>query len=332
MPIGKWLLLETLAGNHEPTLVAEDAHAKQWVEAARLHRSVGPARARLVVDAVRRCAAGGEPDRAVVGDHVVLAEPVQCAFGGVHGVQIWIGPVDAPVRPRRRVAAWDWDAFTELAHHGPGLEELVFARESEQVQVVRTPPDAFGRMVRFDGRVDYFDMATRLDPGGHWQGEVDMLGDDDGVRRFQMVTRARPEQRRVSALMHAIPELGDDAGAVRPDVAMLRAVSQRSGVGVGIILLSSGIIYEWAGDPPPPLDRWAVERPTIDAGDFAVLRAACADAARHPGNSRRLTLRVRFAAGDWIRVDAELVTITTAATGHGLLRVWSAGADGQGDV
>nr|WTA71357.1 DUF5593 domain-containing protein [Micromonospora sp. NBC_00855] len=328
MSAGRWLLVETLAGDLEPTLVAEDANTKPWTIAARLHRAVGPARARLVVDAVRRCVAAGAPERTVVGDNLVLAEPVRCAFGGVHGVQIWVGPVDAPVRPRRRVAAWDWDAVTELAHHGPGLEELVFARESENVQVVRTPPDAFGRMVRFDGRVEYFDMATRLEPGGHWQGEVDMLGDDDGVRRFQMVTRARPDQRRVSALMHALPELGDDAAAVDPDVAMLRAVSQRSGVGVGIILLSSGIIYEWAADPPPPLDRWAVERPTIDPVDFAALRAACADAAQRPGTSQRLTLRVRFAEGAWIQADAELVTITTtAATGHGLLRVWSAGAD-----
>ncbi|WP_405148468.1 DUF5593 domain-containing protein [Nocardia salmonicida] len=231
--------------------------------AARLHRSVGPARARLVVDAGRRSAVSGDPERTVVGDNVVLAEPVRCAFGRVHGVQIWIGPVDTPVRPKRRVAAWDWDAVTELAHHGPGLEELAFARESEQVQVVRTPPDAFGRMVRFDGRVDYFDMATKLEPGGHWQGEVDMLGDDDAVRRFQMVASARP---------------------------------------------------------------------TIDPTDFAALRAACADAARQPGTARRLAVRVRFAEGDWIQADAELVTITTAATGHGLLRVWSAGSDRPSDA
>ncbi|MEU4418206.1 GAF domain-containing protein [Nocardia salmonicida] len=332
MSLGRWLLLETLAGDLEPTLVAEDAQAKPWTVAARLHRSVGPARARLVVDAVRRCAASGDPERTVVGDNVVLAEPIRCAFGGVHGVQIWIGPVDTPVRPKRRVAAWDWDAVTELAHHGPGLEELVFARESEQVQVVRTPPDAFGRMVRFDGRVDYFDMATELQPGGHWQGEVDVLGDDDVVRRFQMVARARPDQGRVSGLMHALPELGDDAATVGPDTAMLRAVSQHSGVGVGIILLSSGIIYEWAADPLPPLDRWAVERPIIDPTDFAALRAVCADAARQPGAARRLSVRVRFAEGDWIRADAELVTITTAATGHGLLRVWPAGSDRPGDA
>ncbi|MFD3746575.1 GAF domain-containing protein [Nocardia sp. NPDC058633] len=321
---GRWLLLETLTEDLGPSLVADDAQAKQWTASARLHRTIGLAPARGALDAVRRCVGGGESQRTVVGDTLLLAEPVRCAFGGVHGVQIWIGPADAPVRPRRRVAAWDFASDTELAHHGPGLEELVFAREPEQVRVVRTPPDAFGRMVRFDGRVDYFDMATRLEPGGHWQGEVDMLGDDDCVRRFQMVARARPDLHRVSALMHAIPELGDDAAALDPDVTMLRAVSQRSSVGVGFILLSSAVIYEWASEPPAPLDRWAVQRATIEPTDFAALRAACADAARRPGTARRLELRVRFDDGEWIRAQAELVTITTDATGHGLLRVWSA--------
>ncbi|MFJ2834433.1 GAF domain-containing protein [Nocardia sp. NPDC087230] len=326
---GGWLLVETLAGELAPTLVAVDAHARDWLPPSRWSRALGPTRARLLREAVDRCWDRGESTREVVGATLVLAEPVRCAFGGIHGVQVWTGPADAPVRPRRRVAAWDWDAITELAHHGPGLEELVFARAPEHVRVIRTPPDAFGRMVRFDGRVEYFAMATELAPGGRWQGQVDMLGDDECPRRFQMITRANPGARRVSALMHAIPELDDDAAAVDPDITMLRAVSQRSGVGVGLILLSSALIYEWAGDPPPPLDRWAVERPTVDPIDLAALQAACSDAALRPGTSRRLALRVRFAESEWIRAHAELVTITTAATGHGLLRVWSDDSPGS---
>ncbi|MGW4634767.1 GAF domain-containing protein [Nocardia sp. NPDC004415] len=317
-----WLLVETLTEDLTPTLVATDSHARQWIPAPRWSRALGPGHARLLLDAVRR-GRTGEPGRQVVGDTLVVTEPVRCAFDGIHGVQVWLGPADAPVRARRRVAAWDWEADSELAYHGPGLEELVFARDPDEVQVVRTPPDAFGRMVRFDGRVDYFAVATELAPGGHWQGEVDMAGDDDCVRRFQMITRTRPRLRRVSALMHAIPERDADAAAVDPDVLMLRAVSQRTGVGVGFILLSSAVIYEWAGEPPPPLDRWAVERPTIAPADHAALRAACAEVARTPGTPRRLPLRVRFAESDWIHAHAEVLTITTGTTGHGLLRVWT---------
>ncbi|MFD3505976.1 GAF domain-containing protein [Nocardia sp. NPDC058666] len=312
-----WLLVETLVEGDVSTVVAAGAHPRHWSGLGSLRRILGPALATSAVQAVQQCRSG-ESQRVVSGDTVVVAEPVSCAFGGVHGVQLWAGPADAPIPPRRRVAAWDWEADTELAHHGPGLEELVFARSPDQVQVIRTPPEAFGAMTRFDGRLDYFAMVARLHEGGQWQGEVDMVGDDDQVRHFQMITRARPAHRRISALMHAIPELDTAKPATDPDVAMLRAVSQRSGVGVGIIELTSALIYEWAGPPPPPLDRWLVQRPVIDPDDLSALRAACREL--DPGTVARLKLRVQFADGEPITAQAELVAMST---GHGLLRVWS---------
>jgi hypothetical protein len=327
MPSDDWLLVETLIPGGEPTVVAAGAHPRHWSGLGSLRRVLGPSRARIATEAVRRCHAAGEPQRTVEADTVVVTEPVPCAYGGVHGVRLWAGSVDAPVPPPRRVAAWDWDADTELAHHGPGLEELVFARDPEQVRVIRTPPEAFGRMARFDGRIDYFAMVAGIDDGGQWQGEVDMAGDDDEVRHFQMITRAVPAHRRISALMHAIPELDTAVPAADPDAAMLRAVSQSSGVGVGIIELTSALIYEWAGPPLPPLDRWLVERPVIDPDDLVALRAACHDLAGTPGAGRRLALRIRFAAADWITAQAELVAMST---GHGLLRVWSAGDGSPG--
>ncbi|MGW6699240.1 GAF domain-containing protein [Nocardia sp. NPDC055049] len=322
MPSDDWLLVETLLPGGEPTVVAAGAHPRHWSGLGSLRRVLGPSRARIATEAVRRCHADGHAQRLVEADTLVMTEPVPCAYGGVHGVRLWAGAVDTPIPPPRRVAAWDWDADTELAHHGPGLEELVFARDPEQVRVIRTPPEAFGRMARFDGRIEYFAMVARIDDGGVWQGEVDMAGDDDEVRHFQMITRAVPAQRRISALMHAIPELDSAQPAADPDTAMLRAVSQSSGVGVGIIELTSALIYEWAGPPLPPLDRWLVERPVIDPDDLATLRGACRDLARTPGTGRRLALRVRFAVGEWITAQAELVAM---GTGHGLLRVWSAG-------
>ncbi|MFE9787437.1 GAF domain-containing protein [Nocardia salmonicida] len=328
MPTDDWLLVETLIPGGEPTVVASGVHPRHWSGLGSLRRVLGPSRAGIAAAAVRHCRAGAGPQHVVEADTVVVTEPVQCAFGGVHGVRLWAGAVDAPIPPPRRVAAWDWDADTELAHHGPGLEELVFARDPDQVRVIRTPPEAFGRMARFDGRIDYFTMVAQLDDGGQWQGEVDMAGDDDEVRHFQMITRAVPEHRRISALMHAIPELDTAQPAADPDAAMLRAVSQRSGVGVGIIELTSALIYEWAGPPLPPLDRWLVERPTIDLDDLAALRTACHDLARTPGTARQLALRVRFAQGEWITARAELVAM---GAGHGLLRVWSAGDGSPGD-
>ncbi|MFC4125756.1 GAF domain-containing protein [Nocardia rhizosphaerae] len=320
---GDWLLLETLVEELAPTVVAEGARPRQWSGASWLNRRFGKTRAQLATAAVHRCRAERASVREEADGWRVLAEPVRCAFDGVHGVQVWTGTVDTPVPPRRRVGAWDWAADTELAHHGPGLEELIFARDPADVRVIRTPPDAFGRMVGFDGRVEYFAMATSLEPGGRWQGVVDMLGDDEVLRGFQMVARAAPLVRRVSGLMHALPEHGWEKPMSDPELAMLRAVSQRVGVGVGVIELSGGLVYEWVAEPPPPLAPWAVERPVVDPSDLAALLAACAEVAAVPAAARRLTLRVRFAGGDWISVTAELVSLGSAAAGHGLLRVWT---------
>ncbi|WP_069162294.1 GAF domain-containing protein [Nocardia altamirensis] len=321
-----WLLIETLERAADgspsvPTLVADGPRVKDWVSLLRPRRELHAAAPQWIEEVVRRCVATAEPISNCESGFAIVGVPVRCAFGEVHGVQVWVGPVDAHPAPRPRVAAWDWVADTELAHHGPGLEELIFARAPQEVRVIRTPPEAFGRMVRFDGRLDYFDMVGKLD--GRHQSAVDMIGDDDVVRSFQMVTRADPVARRVRALMHECT----DVAPARPDVdmTMLRAVAQRADDGVGFVWLSTGLIYEWTRIPAPPLDRWAVERPTVHPDDIEEFRTACADLAGT--TAIELRLRVRFLDSEWIPVRAELRPVVVDASGHGLLRVWAEPTD-----
>ncbi|WP_146251032.1 GAF domain-containing protein [Nocardia tenerifensis] len=301
-----------------PTLVADGDTVKEWASLLRVRRELHPAAPQRIAEVVQGCVDTG----AAVDHHeeglVVVGVPVRCAFDEVHGVQVWAGPADARTPQRPRVAAWDWQADTELAHHGPGLEELVFARAPEDVRVIRTPPEAFGRMVRFEGRVEYFEMTGALD--GRHQSAVDMIGDDDIVRGFQMVTTADPVARRIRAVMR---ECADAPAQPDVDMAMLRAVSRRTDDGIGFVGLASALIYEWTRTPAPPLDRWAVERPSVHPDDLAGFRTACAELAEKPGDARLLRLRVRFAGTDWIAVRAELSPVQ-AASGHGLIRVWPA--------
>ncbi|MEV0297284.1 GAF domain-containing protein [Nocardia sp. NPDC050710] len=321
MPGYDWLLIETLRASEEPTLVADGIRLRDWGSPVRARRELGPAAPRHIAEVVRRCREAGVIESHRDAGLVVVGIPVRCAFDEVHGVQVWAGPPTERPPARPAVAAWDWEADTELAYHGPGLEELVFARAPEEVRVVRTPPEAFGAMVRFDGRVEYFEMVGTMD--GRYQGDVDMIGDDGRVRNFQMVTRADPRDRRIRALMHLIP----DPALVRPDVdmEMMRAVSQHAVEGVGFVGLVSGVIYEWPRVPPPPLHRWAVERPQLHPDDRVVFRAACdelAAVADSDGHvvSRHLRIRVRFADTDWIAVRAELLPMAKES-GHGILRV-----------
>ncbi|WP_378734040.1 GAF domain-containing protein [Nocardia brasiliensis] len=321
-----WLLIETLGrtrtGRSEvPTVVADGSKVKDWASLLRLRRELNAAAPQRIVEVVQSCAETGEFVAHRETGLVVVGVPIRCAFDEVHGVQVWAGRDDVRLPERPRVAAWDWQADTELAHHGPGLEELVFARAPADVRVIRTPPEAFGRMVRFEGRIDYFEMVGTLD--GRHQSAVDMIGDDGLVRSFQMVTRADPVARRIRALMREFT----DAAPAQPDVdmTMLRAVSQRADEGVGFIWLSSGLIYEWTRTPTPPLDRWGTERPTVHPDDLADFHAACAALAEEraaAAAARHLRLRVRFTDTDWIPVRAELLPVLPAESGHGLIRVW----------
>ncbi|MBF6124481.1 GAF domain-containing protein [Nocardia brasiliensis] len=328
-PEHDWLLIETLgrtAGGalEVPTLVADGAKVKDWGSLLRIRRELHALAPQLITEVVQECVDTAVAVTRCAEGLLVLGVPIRCAFDEVHGVQVWAAPQDVRPAEQPRVAAWDWQADTELAHHGPGLEELVFARAPADVRVIRTPPEAFGRMVRFAGRIDYFEMVSAL--RGRHQSEVDMIGDDGCVRTFQMVTRADPEARRIRAVMHEFT----DAEPARPDVdmSMLRAVSRRAGDGVGFVSLSSGLIYEWTTAPAPPLDRWAIERPSLHPDDSVRFRAACAALTESTADdATALQLRVRFDGTDWIAVRAELWPVPPVQLGHGLIRVWHQSAN-----
>ncbi|QIS15763.1 GAF domain-containing protein [Nocardia arthritidis] len=321
-----WLLIETLGHERQPTLVADGDRIKDWVSLVRVQREPSAAVYRIA-DVVRRCVESVMPATYSDDTLIVLGIPVPCAFGAAHAVQVWVGgPGDQPP-PRRGVGAWDWDADSELAKHGPGLEELAWARAPEDVRVTRTPPEVFSTMVRFDGRLDYMAMVREMRVDGRWQGEVDMRGDDGRVRRFQMIARANPAMRRTQGLIHDVT----DVRRPRPDadMSMMRAVSRRSSVGVGFVELGFGLIYEWPSPPPPPLDRWATERPEIHPDDAARYRRICdemlkADPELAADDVHELVLRIRFADTGWLRAHAELrhtFAGQPGVPGHGLIRV-----------
>ncbi|PPI89339.1 hypothetical protein C5E51_32815 [Nocardia nova] len=336
-----WLLVETLAPANGPTIVADGSRVREWTSLSRAGRSLGAGASALAAAAVDTAAAAvpSATSGSVTADGwIVLSEggwtaiavPVFCSFGAVHGVQLWVGAEGRRPPPRRAVAAWDWDSDTELAHHGPGLEELAFARAPDQVRVVRTPPEVFGRMVRFDERMAYTAVVAGTDPAGRWQGELAIRGDDEMVRNFQLVIRVHREDPHLAtstrtahvtrALLHEIT----DVSPPRPDtdLAITRAVSRSADAGVGFVELAMGLVYEWISPPPPPLERWSTERPVVHPDDQRDYRAAFAAvfAGEIDSPARKLAFRLRFEDTEWISVRAELSRLGSERA-HGMIRV-----------
>ncbi|MBF6171277.1 GAF domain-containing protein [Nocardia blacklockiae] len=313
-----WLLVETLGPESEPTIVADGGRPRAWTSVSRPRRTFGTAAAELAATLVERARAAEPEVRLGAGGLHGAAVPIRCAFGDIHGVQVWVGSEGEQPPPRRPVAAWDWLSETELAHHGPGLEELVFARAPEQVAAVRTPPEVFGRMVRFDGRMEYLAVVAGTDPAARWQGEADFLGDDGRVRGIRMIVRVHRLARHVTrALVYDVTDLRPPQPV--PELAMTRAVARAAEVGIGFVELAMGLVYEWTNEPPPPLHRWLTERPLLHPDDLADYRAACR-AIRTGASARELAVRVRFSDTDWIAVSVELSRLGDEPA-HGLIRV-----------
>ncbi|OXR42438.1 hypothetical protein B7C42_05639 [Nocardia cerradoensis] len=339
-----WLLVETLAPASGPTIVADGPRVREWTSLSRAGRSLGAGASALAAAAVELAAAAVPSDsvaesadnRIVVseGGWTAIAVPVFCSFGAVHGVQLWVGAARQQPPPRRAVAAWDWDSDTELAHHGPGLEELAFARAREHVRVVRTPPEVFGRMVRFDERMGYTAVVAGTDPAGRWQGELAIRGDDEIVRNFQLVIRVHREDphsavsTRTAHITRALLHEITDVSPPRPDtdLAITRAVSRSPDAGVGFVELALGLVYEWASPPPPPLEGWSTERPIVHPDDQRDYRAAFAAvfADDIDAPAREFVFRIRFEQSDWIVVRAELSRLGPERA-HGMIRVAAAG-------
>ncbi len=314
-----WVLIETLGPHTEPTVVADGDRVRDWTRPVRSRPECGATTTRLIAEAVRRA----ERVERVENGLRSIAAPIVCAFGAVHGVQLWAGPERHDPPAPRTVAAWDFLSDTELAYHGPGLEELAFARAPENVRVERTPPEAFGAMVRFDGRIAYSAVVAGTDPAGRWQGEVDMRGDDDVVRSFRMVIRVHRDPAPVTrALMYDISDLHPP----RPDMelALSRLTARTSDGGVGYVELATAQIYEWAAAPPPPLHRWPAELPQFHPDDLPIFRAACRklfDQHSESGDLEcELDFRVRFADTDWLAVHAVLTRFGSDPP-HGLVRI-----------
>ncbi|WP_227979838.1 GAF domain-containing protein [Nocardia spumae] len=342
-----WLLVETLAPSLEPTIVADGHRIREWTNLSRAGRALGTAATTVAAAAVDAAVAAvpartPDADGRVAAGRIVLSEggctaiavPIFCSFGAVHGVHLWLGAAHQQPPPRRVVAAWDWDSDTELAHHGPGLEEMAFARAPGDVRVVRTPPEVFGRMVRFDERMGYTAVIAGTDPSGRWHGELAIRGDDEIVRTFQLVVRVHradphlvardagaPRTAHITrALLHEIT----DVSPPRPDtdLAITRAVSRSAVAGVGFVELAMGVVYEWTSAPPPPLERWTTERPVLHPDDRQIYRATCAAvlADEHGDATREFVFRVRFADADWVPVRAELSRLGSERA-HGMIRV-----------
>ena len=319
----EWLIVETL-GDGPHTVIADGGKIKNWTNIGRA-RSYGPAASKRMVDAVNRCVATATEQHDVVAattsrdELVILAVPALAAADRVNGVHLWIGPRTQQPPPKRAVAVWHWDQKTQTNHQGrDSVDEVVLRMPKDEVHAARSAPDNFQRILRFDDRVGYVAMVSKMEPGGRWQGRISMRRYDDTVCQLQMVTRADPRENIARGLFNDISDVAPPEPIV--DNAALRMLAAASGIGAGIMDLGTTTIYDWFSTPPSPLDRWQHTNPTIDPDDQTLLTAACARLGT-TGAREQMLVRVKFDDTDWIHTDVEITAIGEQSPPQGLIQV-----------
>ncbi len=304
-----WLVVETLDSAGDPTVIADGGRRKSWTNPAR-PRPGGAAAIATVIDA---CTSTGLPHEQVIrvrGDVpklLVAGMPVLGAYGAVHAVEVWVGPANTPIPPRRRVAAWEWDQANYVAVHGPNLEEWFHGTRPDRVRTIRTATENFRHVERFDDIDGYLSVVTG--EFQRWQGEVTIRG-DDGVRRHaQMVARVATDGSPVlRGLFHEITDVSPPEPAIYADVA--RLLGAQSDRGTGLVYVPLGHVYHWITAPPAPLDSWVHSVPEL--GDRSAYDAALAGI--DSGDERSsCVLAVRFPGGGWHEVNVDLFRLESTS-------------------
>ncbi|KAA0023797.1 hypothetical protein FOY51_04125 [Antrihabitans cavernicola] len=252
----------------------------------------------------------------------ILGIPILGEYGAVHGVYLWCGTNDVAPSERRFTAAWEWDSKTKLAHHGPGIEGDILGVPKSAHRDIRAHTDFFRRVVRFDGRMSYYDFVAKLDPRESWDGEVTILREDGSLRQLHIFARAYIEAgaRAVRGLVNDVTDIH------QPDTSLempaLRAVAAADGDPAGLIALDYSTVYEWLSAPNGELRRWVEEVPDIHPDDWDDWSCACR-AVLEGDDVAAVNVRLRFGQAEWIRVVAHINNLNSSERSLGLIRITS---------
>ncbi|KAA0023798.1 GAF domain-containing protein [Antrihabitans cavernicola] len=325
MTSSDWIVVETLVPAGPHTVIADGAEPRSWASLTRIRAEHGPDAAGSLVGVVTKCVetAGSQQEsilrRRGGGRLTVLAVPILGAFGHPHGAHVWVGADGDQPPPRRRVAAVEWDAKSQSAHHGADHDELILGTTRGRRGVTRPPNDFFRRIVRFDDRIDYLTLAANIEQGGRFEGNLTLHDDCGGLRVLRMAARAYSEgdARSLRILVHDISDVQPPEPAM--DTAALRAVAGACGDGAGLMTLDGALIFEWLSPPPGRLAAWEDEPPFIRQDDQRKLEAMCARLRlRVSAPDETLVVHVRFGTGEWIRAEIAVTRIVNDPAPLGL--------------
>ena len=321
-------MVETLNPEGPWTVVADGSRVRNWAKLNRVRPALGAAAINGLTAVLRACRESGESIEDISSVNRaerlrIVCVPIVGAYGSVHGVHLWAAPEMAEMPEHRKIFAWEWDAVSSLAHHGPGIETEILGVCESQQRDTRAPTDFFRRVVNFDQRMSYFAFVARLNNGESWDGQLTVQREDKEARQLHMLARAYVdgESRLIRGLVHDITDVSAPEFGIA--ITELRALAKASRDPVGLIALDYFAVYEWLSSPVGLLARWVEEVPEFHPDDLPVLATAF-EAVGGIEDNVVVDVRLRFDGSNWISVNAVISGLAAHGRQLGLIRIISA--------
>ncbi|SUA72780.1 Uncharacterised protein [Nocardia otitidiscaviarum] len=252
-----------------------------------------------VVQAARRQAEQADLEvPTAAGQHLVRARPVLGPTGGVHAVQLWIGPAAAVTPPPPAVGAV-WDLDSQTVHQPPAMTALRGVSADEHVPTMSVA-ELFHRAAAFDRHGEVLDLLYDPGPEDKLQFDVDigpLAGRSAGpLGRWRVA--ARPRDRGAWLLIEDIREQSTQPAWPTLEQVGLREAHRRAGTHLAVVQLEHTSISHWLTDPAPWV-RWEYLYRPVDVF--------------HPDDRDRLAaVRDNILAGE----SAEVIVCTLGYSGN----------------
>jgi len=303
-----WLLVETLGS--EPAVVARGRQTKNLVPISAFLRRNPHLMAIQTAISETMHAGQGLSSITPKNDRVIRTEVVQMSDGRIHGVHVWVGPVDDEPPERPIPGPLTWDLTTGVATDTPeSLSNSGMDPEKEATHGRSFADDMPTRDLN-PSETKVLSMAIKPEPGRTFCSTWD-------------VTDFRGEPITVGFVARALLEEQED-GTERLICRAMNWRSVREGPAVPADYLAQRILngLEQPGVHRAliELDDWRLLKWLDEPASFVDWRADAADPLVHPADARhvkRMTtaftsggtasvVRLRAAGGGWIPVYATL--------------------------
>jgi hypothetical protein len=268
-----WLLVETLGG--EPVVVAEGRQTKNLIPIRVFLRRSPDLMA--IQTAISETVRAGEAMSTITprNDRVIRTEPVLMSDGRLHGVHVWIGPLNMEPPERFTPGPLKWDLTAGVATDTP--ESIYNSGRDPTTETThgRTFAEDLPMRALNASETKVLSMAIKAEPGmtmcNTWtvtdhQGETISVG---------FVARANPETQDDGSerlICRAMNWRADAEGpSLPPDHLAQRIIDglARPGVHRALVDPVNWNLLKWLDDPAPFFDWRAREagRPSVNPAD-----------------------------------------------------------------